>query len=97
MGHYLKTNSKGEGLGNMYEDKVHALIMDGAVVIAKPAKFRENLVAVADNGSYAVAAYCYDEAEFRRMTLPDQTRPVTWLIYPHAENLPKEKYKIIGK
>ena len=84
MGKYINQDSKNNAIGNSYQQKVNALIADGAEVL-DPSKveFQPNLVCVVNNGMFAAAGYAYSKGEFDAFNSPDG-RSKTWLVYPHA-------------
>lgn len=68
-------------------DKVEFLINNcNAKIISQPTEFEKDLVCVAENLFFDVAAYAYDERELMRFLNPDPRRK-TWLIVPNAEKL----------
>lgn len=86
MGYYINTNSKQEGIGASFNDKVKNLLSDGAETV-DGSTFQENLVCVVDNGFFAAAAYCFDENEYMNFNTPSDSRPKRWLVYSHAKDL----------
>lgn len=80
MGKYVNETSNGP-VGISYDAKCEALLEDGAILIAKPEKFMENLVCVLNNGIFGAAAYVYSESEFVVFTDLDDPRPKRWFIW----------------
>lgn len=97
MGKYINQNSKGKPLGVTYQEKLTALLADGAKLLKEqPKKWIPNLICIVDNAIrgkfFAACGYVHDEIAFRIFTRPDAfnpQRPRTWLIYPHAEKVAK--------
>ena len=80
MGFYINQNSKGQPLPA--KGKAHALLQDGAIIVAP--EFQPNLVCVVRNPMFDAAGYCYDKDEFNAWTDPEDPRPKIWLVYEHA-------------
>jgi hypothetical protein len=56
----------------------------GGIAIPPPIEIMEDLVAVVDNGPFASAAYCYNEAELYRF-IPADGRRKMWFKLPNAK------------
>ena len=88
MGFYIEQNSKTERLPVC--GKAAALIADGAAVCVKPALYGATLVAVVENGHFDSALLVDNHHDFARVMLAvrgGDTRPLTWLLYPHAQEV----------
>jgi len=87
MGYYINENSKGEPVP--HKGKVSFLLADGAELVEPEliGVWQPNLVCVVDNGFFEAAGHAYNEAEMKAFSDPTDTRPKTWLVYPHAEKL----------
>ena len=80
MGKYINQTSKCV-IGPSFDQKCEALLEDGAILIAKPDKFMNNLVCVINNGIFGAAGYAYNEREFEVFTDPSDPRQRRWFIW----------------
>lgn len=86
---YINDDTKGNYIGKTHQEKVQALLVDGAEIIKTPTEWRANLVCVVNNGSFAAAAHPETPGEFNRCNYPNDPRPRTWLYYPHVQTQAK--------
>ena len=86
MGKYINETSKGKALGASFNEKVQALVADGAEEV-HPTEFKPNLICIMDNGPFAAAGYADTEEEFEYFKSSGDHRPKRWFIYSHAEVL----------
>lgn len=87
MGKYINQDSKEYPIGTSYEQKLRNLKLDGAVEIDTPESWEEELVCLVNNGSFAAAAYAYDEDEMNHFKEGMAGRGFQWFKYEHAEKL----------
>jgi hypothetical protein len=85
MGRYINVDSKGNLMGASAEQKMNALVADGAEPTSG-VRFKENLVCVVDNGYFAAAGYAYCQEEWEVFSRNDG-RPKAWFVYPYADQV----------
>lgn len=85
MGFFIETDSKKKSLGRYFEEKIDALLRDGAEEVSGT-EFRENLICVVNNTHFAAVGYIFDQQELDRASRPDG-RERKWFTYPHAKVL----------
>lgn len=91
MGYYVNVDSKGKELPQ--KGKFQALIEDGGTEVktsmggGATGGFQENLICVADNGTFEAAGYCFSEGEYRVFADPNDMRLKKWLTHPKAKEL----------
>jgi len=81
---YINNNVAGR-IGPTSDEKCYGLLIDGAIEIKQPRKWRKNLVCVADNGEFGAAAYVRDEYDFERCSSPYEKRQLRWFIWNKVE------------
>lgn len=85
MGQYINYTSKGKELPASYQDKIKALMLDGATSVSGN-EYVPDMICVMDNGYFAAAGYAYSEKEYQAFAKPDG-RPKTWLTHPSAKEM----------
>ena len=80
-GFYIQGPSKGKVA--MLETKF------AGVVVPQPSNLSKipvgkALICVVDNGPFEAAGYCFNQHEFEIFTIPQDTRPKTWVIIDEA-------------
>ena len=83
MGKYISYTSQGFA-GTTFAEKSEAIKADGATPIEEPKEWKENLVVVVDNESFAAVAYAHNEAELIRFKSHYDGRIYQWYNYPNA-------------
>jgi len=85
MGYYINRTSNGMMTSPRYEDKIIAIINDGAVHIDEPTEWCEGLVCILNNGMFGAAGYAYSEAEMNVFKRGYGGRQRQWFIYDKAK------------
>lgn len=79
MGYYIN------GIGTSFNEKISNLKLHHNA-IDTDSSFKENLVCVVNNGTFAAAAYAFSQEERNVFAEPDG-RSKHWLVVPNAKEL----------
>lgn len=80
MGYYI------DNIGTTFTEKCNQLTQNHDAV-ETDASFKDDLVCVVDNGSFAAAGYCYSESEFEAFNSTSDRRIKKFFVVPEAKKL----------
>lgn len=82
MGKYINSIN-GRPLPSFDKDISILKLVPGSKIITEPETWHEGIVCLAENLTFQVVAYAYDEIELLRFKRPDN-RPKVWMYVPNA-------------